>query len=167
MKTLVIKKGSTMNDENMRINIALLTMRRDPQDRRSWRSWSGIVYHVTQALQKHCGEVSYCSPALPCRKEELIARIFRGSSKILLKKKYNPSFFLAKSYAKAGERWLAGQCFDLIVAPDGVLDTALLETDIPIVLVVGGATYGLLLNYYPSHTHLLKRSIYEMNTLYA
>src|SRR5712692_11816533 len=106
MKTLVIKKGSTMNDENKHIKIALLTMSRDPQDRRSWRSWSGLVYHVAQALQKHCGEVSYCSPALPCRKEELVARIIRGSSKILLKKMYMPSFFLGKSYAKAGGRWL-------------------------------------------------------------
>src|ERR1700730_2040179 len=149
------------------MNIALLTMSRDPQDRRSWRSWSGIVYYVTQALQKHCGEVSYCTPALPCRKEESIARIIRGSSQIVLKKKYNPSFFLAKSYAKAGDRWLAGQSFDLIVAPDGALDIAFLETDIPIVLVGGGATYRLLLDYYPAFSNLLKRSIYEMNTLYA
>ncbi len=149
------------------MKIALLTMSRDPQDRRSWRSWSGIVYYVAQTLQKYCGEVSYCSPALPCRKEELIARIVRGSSRILLKKGYNPSIFLAKSYAKAGERWLAGQSFDLIVAPDGALDIPFLETDIPIVLVGGGATYGLLLDYYPRFSNLLKRSIYEMNTMYA
>jgi len=149
------------------MKIALLTMSRDPQDRRSWRSWSGIVYHVAQTLQKHCGEVSYRNPALPCRKEELFARIMRGSSQILLKKKYNPIFFLAKSYAKAGDRWLAGQSFDLIVAPDGVLDIAFLETDIPILLVGGGATYGLLLDYYPAYSNLLKRSIYEMNTIYA
>jgi glycosyltransferase involved in cell wall biosynthesis len=165
---LYLKKGSAiMNDENKHIKIALLTMRRDPQDRRSWRSWSGIVYHVAQALQKHCGEVSYCSPALPCRKEELIARVIQRSSQILLKKKYTPRFFLAKSYAKAGGRWLAGQSFDLIVAPDGVLDIAFLETDIPIVLISGGATQGLLLEYYPAFSNLLKRSIYEIQTLQA
>ena len=156
-----------MNDEKNRIKIAVLTMSRDPEDRRSWRSWSGIVYHIAQALQKHCGEVSYCSPALPCKKEELIARIIRGSSQILLKKKYNPSFFLSKSYAKAGHRWLAGQSFDLIVAPDGELDIAFLETDIPIVLLGGGATFSLLLDYYPTYSNLLKRTIYEGNAMYT
>lgn len=149
------------------MKIALLTMSRDPQDRRTWRSWSGIVYYVAQALQKQCGEVSYCSPVLPCRREDLIARIIRGGSQILLKRKYNPGFFLAKSYAKAASSWLAGQCFDLIVAPDGILDIAFLETDIPIVLVGGGATYKLLLDYYPAFSNLMKRSIYEMDTLYA
>jgi glycosyltransferase involved in cell wall biosynthesis len=156
-----------MNDENKRMKIALLTMRRDPQDRQSWRSWSGIVYYTAQALQKHCGEVSYCSPALPCRKEELIARVIQKSSRILLKKTYTPRTFLAKRYAKAGARWLAGQSFDLIVAPDGVLDIAFLETDIPIVLIAGGATYGLLLDYYPSYSNLLQRSIDEIQALQA
>jgi glycosyltransferase involved in cell wall biosynthesis len=80
---------------------------------------------------------------------------------------YMPSFFLGKSYAKAGGRWLAGQSFDLIVAPDGVLDIAFLETDIPIVLVSGGSTYGLLLGYYPRYSNLPKRSIYEMQTMQA
>lgn len=149
------------------MKIALLTMSRDPQDRRSWRSWSGIVYQVAQALQKHCGEVSYCSPVLPCRRQELIAKIIRGGSQSFLKKKYNPGFFLAKSYAKAGARWLADQSFDLIVAPDGVLDIAFLKTDIPIVLVAGGATFRLLLDYYPSHANLMQRSIHEMNSMYA
>ena len=149
------------------MKIALLTMSRDPQDRRSWRSWSGIVYYVAQALQKNCGQVSYCSPALPCRKEELIARVIQRGSQILLKKKYFPSYFLAKRYAKAGAKWLAGQSFDLIVAPDGVLDIALLETDIPIVLVSGGSTKGLLLDYYPRFSNLLKRSIYELQTTQA
>src|SRR6266566_5581166 len=116
-----------MNDGNKCIKIAFLTVRHDPYERRSWRSWSGTVYHVAQALQKHCGEISYFSPVLPCRKEELIAGIIRRSSQVLLKKKYTCSFFLASSYAKAGARWLAGQSFDVIVAPDGALQIAFLE----------------------------------------
>src|SRR5712692_3296755 len=155
-----------MNDENKHIKIALLTMRRDPHDRKSWRSWSGTVYHVTQALQKHCGDVSYLSPALPCRNEELIARIILRSSHALLKKKYVCSFFLANSYAKAGAKWLAGQSFDIIVAPDGALDIAFLETDIPIVLV-GDTTCGLLFDYYPAFSGLLQRSIDDLNTIQA
>jgi glycosyltransferase involved in cell wall biosynthesis len=155
-----------MNDENRHIKIAFLTIRRDPHDRRSWRSWSGTVYHIAQALQKDCGDVSYLSPALPCRNEELIARIIRRSSWVLLKKKYTCGFFLASSYAKAGAQWLASQFFDVIVAPDGTTEIAFLETNIPIVLV-GDSTYGLLFDYYPAYLHLQQRSIYEMQTIQA
>lgn len=153
-----------MNDENKPVNIGYLTTRRDPHDRRTWRSWSGTVYHVARTLQKHCGEVSYFSPVLPCWKQELSAKIIQVSSRALLKKKYSSSFFLAKSYAKAGARWLAGQSFDLLVAPDGALDIAFLETDIPIVLI-GDSTYQLLFDYNPAFSHVMKRSVFEMNTI--
>jgi len=155
-----------MNDENKPIKIAFLTARYNPYDRRSWRSWSGTVYHTAQALKKHCGEPSYLSPVLPCRKEDLIAAIIRRSSQILLGEKYACSIFLANSYARAGAQWLAGQSFDVIVAPNGALDIAFLETNIPIVLVED-ATFGLLFDYYPAFSGLLARSIYEMNTLQA
>lgn len=150
-----------MNDENKPIKIALLTIPRDPCDR---RSWSGLVYHIAQALQKHCGEVSYISPTRPCKKEELLGRSIRGITKTLLKRKYTCSFFLANSYAKAGTRWLAERSFDVIVSPDGAMDVAFLETDIPIVLV-GDSTYGSLFNYYPWWSRLMKRSVYELQTL--
>src|ERR1700736_1889523 len=51
-------EGLLMNDENKRLKIAFLTSF-DPLNR---RSWSGTVYHLAQALQKHCGEVSYIGP---------------------------------------------------------------------------------------------------------
>jgi glycosyltransferase involved in cell wall biosynthesis len=41
-----------------------------------------------------------------------------------------------------------------------------LETDIPIVLI-GDSTYGLLFDYYPAFSQLLKRSTYEMNAIQA
>ena len=47
-----------MNDADKRLKIAFLTSF-DPLDR---RSWSGTVYHLAQALQKHCGELSYIGP---------------------------------------------------------------------------------------------------------
>ena len=153
-----------MNDENKRIKIAFLTVRHDPYDRRSWRSWSGIVYHVAQALEKHCGEISYFSPVLPCKREEMIERIIAVSSRVLLKKKYSGSFFLANIYAKAGAKWLAGQSFDLIISPAAALEVAFLKTDIPIVLIED-STYALLFNYYPRFSNLLRRSIHEMNVI--
>ncbi len=69
-----------MNEENKRMKIALLTMSRDSHDRRSWRSWSGIVYHVAQALQKHCGEVSY---GYLCKQTGVIAGTYRDNERYL------------------------------------------------------------------------------------
>src|SRR6266487_6378298 len=155
-----------MNDRNKPIKIAFLTARYNPHDRRSWRSWSGTVYHTAQALKKHCGEPSYLSPTLPCRKEELIAAIIRRGSQILLGEKYACSLFLANSYARAGAQWLAGQSFDVIVAPAGVTEIAFLETNIPIVLVED-STYGLLFDYNFEFLNVQQRSIYEMQTLQA
>lgn len=154
-----------MNEENESIKIAFLNICRDPHDRRSWRSWSGTIYYIAQALQKHCGDVLY-SPPFPCKKEELITSIIGRSSQILLRKKYICGIFLANSYAKAASQWLAGRSFDVIVAPDGVADLAFLETDIPVVLI-GDATYRLLTGYYPRYLNLLERSVYEINTIQA
>jgi len=146
------------------IKIGYLTIRRNPHDRQTRRSWSGTVYYIAQALQKHCGVVSFFNPILPCRRQEKIERILIKSSQFLLKKKYTSDFFLAHSYAKAGAQWLASQNFDVIVAPVGTTEVAFLETDIPIVLVED-ATYGLLIDYYPHCSNLVQRSIYEMNTI--
>ncbi len=153
-----------MHEMNKSIKIAYLTIRRDPHDRRTWRSWSGTVYYIAQALQKHCGEVSYFNPILPCKKQEKIERIIIKCSQVLLKKQYTCDFFLANSYAKAGAKWLADQSVDVLVAPAGTTEIALLETDLPIVLIED-ATYRQLLDYYPKYSNLLKRSVYEMNTI--
>ncbi len=146
------------------IKIAYLTVHHDPHDRGTWRSWSGTVYYVAQALQKHCGEISYFNPVLPCRRQKKIERISIRSSQLLLKKQYTCDFFLANSYAKAGSLWLADQSVDVIVAPAGTIEIAFLKTNIPIVLVED-ATSKQLIGYYPQYSNLLKRSIYEMETI--
>ena len=153
-----------MYEINKSIKIAYLTVHFDPHVKGTWRSWSGTVYYIAQALQKHCGEVSYLNPILPCRRQKKIERITIRSSQFLLKKQYTSDFFLAKSYAKAGARWLADQSFNVIVAPAGAMEIAFLQTDIPIVLVED-ATYGQLIGYYPEYSNLMKRSIYEKNTI--
>ncbi len=153
-----------MYEINKSIKIAYLTVHFDPHVRGTWRSWSGTVYYIAQALQKHCGEVSYFKPVLPCRRQKKIERITIRSTQFLLKKQYTCDFFLASSYAKAGARWLANQSVDLIVAPAGATEIAFLKTDIPIVLVED-ATYGQLTGYYPEYSNLLKRSIYERDII--
>lgn len=151
-----------MNDETKRIKIAFLTAF-DLQDIQSW-SWGGTFYYMAQALQKHCGEVSYIGP-IHCW-EQSAARIIRKGSRLLLKKNFASyhNFLVAKKYAKVAAQRLAGGAFDVIFTPVGEPEIAFLETDIPIVLFED-ATYGALINYYPTYSNLLKRSIYELNTL--
>jgi len=149
-----------MSNENKPIKIAFLTVL-DPNDR---RSWSGTIYYVAQALQKHCGELYYVGPIET--NERLLGKVLHKLSKRLLKKnfEYNHSFLLAKKHAKVVAQRLAGRSFDVIVTVTGTTEIAFLETDIPIVLV-GDATFHLVHNYYPQFSNLLERSIREGNVI--
>jgi glycosyltransferase involved in cell wall biosynthesis len=153
-----------MSEKNKPIKIAFLTMH-DPHDR---RRWSGLIYYAAQALQKYCGEVEieYCYffSTFSYKIINLIGAIVREGSIKLLKKRDTCSFFLAKCCAIGANRWIARHSFDVIVAPDGAIETAFLETDIPIVLI-GDSTKGQLIDYYPWFSNLLKRSIYENHTV--
>jgi glycosyltransferase involved in cell wall biosynthesis len=150
-----------MSDEEKRIKIAYLTSR-DARDR---RTWSGTYYYMAQALQKHCGEVTYIGP-LDASTQKLVGRIVNRGSKALLRKSYlyQHSFLVAKKYAKVASEKLAGRHFDVIVAPAGAQTIPFLKTNIPVVLVDDGP-YALLYDYYPLYSNLLKRSVYEMDTL--
>src|SRR6266700_5481986 len=145
-----------MDQENKRLNIALVT-EFDPQEIRTW-SWAGTYRHIAQALQKHCGQVSYISP-VRC-KEQVIARFIHRSAWLLLRKRYiyHNCVPVARRHAKMIASQLAGRSFDLIVAPVAETEIAFLETDIPILLVEDG-TYGSLINYNPQYSQLLQRSI--------
>ncbi len=151
-----------MNDADKRLKIAFLTSF-DPLDR---RSWSGTVYHLAQALQKHCGELSYIGPMKI--REKTIGKIINKCSLFLLKKSfvYNHSFLLARKYARVAAQRLAGRSFDVIVTVAGAAEIAFLKTEIPIVLIED-ATFAILHNYYPQYTNLLKISIHETNTTEA
>src|SRR5579859_179955 len=150
-----------MRNEQQRLTIAFLTWF-DSQDR---RSWSGAFYYMAQALQKYCGEVIHIGP-IDASREKLIGKMVHKSAQVLLKKQfvYDQCFLVAKKYASVAAQWLADHPVDLIIAPGGGAEIAFLETDLPIVLVED-ATYGLLIDYYPEYSHLLKRSIYELNTV--
>ena len=143
------------------MKIAFLTAR-DPRDR---HSWSGTIYYMAQALQKHCGEVSYIGP-IDAEKEKIVGKVIHRSSQLLLNRfyYYDHSFLVSKKYAKVAAKKLLEQPADVIIAPSGETEIAFLETDIPIV-VVGDATYMLLHDYYPQYSRLLKRSYYEMNSI--
>ncbi len=144
-----------------RVKIALLHAY-DTHDR---RSWSGTVYYIARTLEKYSGEVFHLGP-IPRFKEMLVGKVINKISQTFFRKnfRYHCSFLLANRYAKVAAQRLAGQSFDVIVAPAGATEIAFLDTNIPIVLIED-ATYGLLFDYNPAFSDLLARSIYEMNTL--
>ena len=134
-------------------------------DTRDKQAWSGIAYYMACALENYCGEIFHLSP-IPFSKEKLIGRVINKSSRIFFRKnfRYHSSFLFAKRFAKVTAQRLVGQSFDVIVAPAGATEIAFLQTDIPIVFVED-STYGLLFDYYPICSNLVRRSIYEMNVI--
>jgi glycosyltransferase involved in cell wall biosynthesis len=144
------------------MKIAFLTSR-DPQKK---DSWSSITFFMARALQKHCGEVSYIGTLYVPPKEELIGRIVNKCTRLLFKKNYNYylSILMSKRYAKIAARQLAGQQFDVIVAPMGWAEIAFLKTDIPTIFV-GDSTLGLLFNTYPACSNLVDASYREMEMI--
>ena len=147
-----------MDDIKKSLKIAFLTSL-DPQDK---RSWSGSLYYMTRALQKHCGDVFYVGP-MNAPIEILIGKIMHRSTRLFFRKNfmYFHSALVAKRYAKIAAQRLARQSFDVIVTPAAATEIAFLKTDVPIVLIKD-ATYPLLHNYYPIFSNLHQRSFNEL-----
>jgi glycosyltransferase involved in cell wall biosynthesis len=143
------------------MKIAFLTCR-DPRDK---RSWSGILYCMSQALQRHCGEVSYIGP-MEAPTEELIGRTINKCTRLLFKKcyQYLTGIFMSKRYAKIAAQQLAGQKFDVIIAPEAATEIAFLKTDIPIIFV-GDSTLGQIFNYYPNVSNIVGISYRELDII--
>ncbi len=147
-----------MDDSKKSLKIAFLTSL-DPQDK---RSWSGSLYYMTRALQKHCGDVFYVGP-MNAPIEILIGKIMHRSTRLFFRKNfmYFHSALVAKRYAKIAAQRLARQSFDVIVTPAAATEIAFLKTDVPIVLIKD-ATYPLLHNYYQIFSNLHQRSFNEL-----
>ena len=149
------------NEPKIRPRIAFLTAL-TLQDRRS--SWRITNRYMAAALQKYCGDVvdigSIDIPELP------LGKVVNKATKLLLKKgyMYYHSFYFARRYAKLLAKKLEGQSFDLIFGPSCATEVAFLQTDIPIVLTED-AHIGVLQDYYAQFSNLLKRSLFEANTL--
>src|SRR5215469_3402474 len=151
-----------MVEGNRRLKIAVLIANTLQDRKRS--SWGGTVDHITQVLQKYCGDVYYIKPPYSWRR--LLGKITHKISRLLFKKNflYNHTFSLSREYAKVAAAKLVEQSFDVIIAPGGGTEIAFLETDIPIVLIED-ANFALLHNYYAEYSNLLKRSAYQTNAL--
>ncbi|SRR6266487_109004 len=128
-------------------------------------SWMIAHKYITRALQKHCGEVFNIGP-ISLKGDLLIVKILNKVSQLVLKKRllYYQSIYISKRYAHVASQRLAKFPADVIIAPAGDAYIPFLKTDIPIILIEG-ASFALLNNYYPQFSNVLKRSLYEANLL--
>jgi glycosyltransferase involved in cell wall biosynthesis len=151
----------TVKDKRQRPRVALVTT----EDAADKRSWSSGLYYIGKALQTYWGDIAYIDP-LPYADPLLINRVIAKSAMMLFKKRYlhEANLTLARNNAKVISRRLAQQEFDIIIAVASETAVAYLQTDIPIVFI-GDATFAQLFNYLPYYSRLLKRSIYEVQTL--
>lgn len=119
---------------------------------------------MAQALQKHCGDVSYVGPLRS--KLQIVGKLCNKASNLLLKQKYNhgQSILLARQYAKIVSRKIFEKSFDLIFAPAASAEISFLNTGIPIVYS-SDTTFALMSSYYPEFSKLVKRSIWEGNVI--
>ncbi len=156
-----VSRRATLHPGTERPKIAFLTGL-DPRDK---RSWSGALYHMGNAIQKHSGDVFYVGP-IDAFWEKVVGRLTHEVSKRLLKKNFfhYASFLRAKRYAHITTKWLAKHPVDVIVAVQASPEIAFLKTDIPIV-TVDDSTFALVHDYYPAFTNLTNRSIYETRTI--
>ena len=136
------------------IRIAYLSLA-DPEDR---RSWSGGIWSMARALERHAGQVTCLGPVdqrLELRLGKFLAPVIHR----LTGKRYAPhhSLFWARRHARFFERRLAGGEFDVIFAPAASSILAFLETDLPIVSL-SDATFAAMEGYYESYSDLLESS---------
>jgi len=96
-----------------RLRIALVNAL-DSSDR---RVWSRTNYYIAQALQKHCGDVSYIGP-IAHDLEKALGTVFSKSARLLSGKRYmsEVSFLFARRFAHSVAQHLAQASFDVIVA---------------------------------------------------
>ncbi len=137
-------------------------------DTRDRRTFSGTPYYIARTLEKYCGEVIHLSPIPYANsKEGLIGRAINKITLFFFGKEfqYGDGFLVSRLFARVASSWLAGQAFDVIVTFGGNTELAFLETDIPLVSVHDSTEKLLIDYYYPFHKKIVKRSIYEMNTI--
>ena len=147
-----------MNQGSPRAKIAFLTSH-DPQDR---KSWSGTYFHMSKALEKHCGDLFYLGPVRP--KIRIIGELYSRLIQLTIGKRYDHehSAVVAKRYAAIFDRKISRESFDLLFAPAASTQIAYLRTSVPIVYL-SDTTFALIVDYYPAYSNLCKLSIREGN----
>jgi hypothetical protein len=136
------------------LRIAYLTIS-DPTDR---RSWSGTVYRMARALEKHCGEVVNIGPLLP--RFPKVGRVVNRGIRYLTGRTYlhTHTAALSRKIGRMASEKLANVNCDVIFAAAASTALAHLTTNLPIVYL-SDATMRLMVDYYPEFSALLPRSL--------
>jgi hypothetical protein len=152
------------NPPPTRLRIGFVTST-NPLDR---RSWSGVHYSIFKALERNLGEVVALGPVSMRLPFALGDRLNRWLVRPLTGKRYQYASSLAVSwwYGRVFARKLAGQRFDLLVAPAGFAEIAHLRTTVPIVYIED-STLNQLIDFYPGLSGLTELSKRELNALEA
>jgi glycosyltransferase involved in cell wall biosynthesis len=124
-------------------------------DARNIRSWSGIFYFMSRALEAHVGEVVYLGPDDTKGTKFVIdntARVNRYwqriTGKILATDKNR---VLSRRLARFFERRIEEQPCDILFAPVASVEIAQMKTDLPLVYY-SDITWAQIVDYYPEFT---------------
>jgi len=124
-------------------------------DARNIRSWSGIFYFMSKALEAHVGEVVYLGPDDSAGTKFIIdntARVNRYwqriTGKVLATDKNR---ILSNRLARFFERRIQQMPCDILFAPVASVEIAHLKTDLPIVYY-SDITWAQIVDYYPEFT---------------
>lgn len=133
-----------------RLRIAYVTVA-DPKDR---KSWSGIIYCMARALEKHCGDIFCVGPLSPFslnlgKAIRLGVRLLKGQLYL-----HTHTASASKKFGKMAARRMSRQTVDVVFAPAGSEAIAHLRTEVPIVYL-SDTTCRLLHSYYPGFKSLL------------
>lgn len=144
------------------MKIAFLTTH-DPRDK---LSWSGTIYYMSMALERHCDDVTNLGPVEPPLRN--ILRVYGRLRGRLGGRRYSydRTVRLARACSREVLRKLGSDHYDAIVATTSALATAYLETDIPIVYI-SDTTFALMEDYHPGFSNLTEASHREGNEIEA
>lgn len=141
-----------------RIRIAVLTSF-DPMDK---RKLSGITYHMVMILQKYVGDVVLMGPV---KRRKVLRGIYNRIARFF-PKPYNldHSLYLAFRYMLIFNRKLSRLQADVVFAPRGSTEIALVRSKLPIVYL-SDTTFKSLYGYYEWFRDFMDISVWEGNLI--
>jgi glycosyltransferase involved in cell wall biosynthesis len=142
------------------MKIAFLT-HHDPHHR---RSWSGTLFYMHRALERHCGQVVSLGPV--GRGWSSTRKMVRRAARVLFQQTIDDlhTIVLSKAWASLFQRRLATSRADIVFAPVASTEIAFLKTELPVVYF-SDLTARLYRDYFGDLTDLSSWSIEQTETL--
>ena len=124
-------------------------------DARNIRSWSGIFFFMTRALENHVGEVVYLGPDDSPGTRFIVDNIARANRvwQWLFGKSLatDHNFLLSNRLGRFFEQRLRESPCDILFAPVASVEIANIRTDVPVVYY-SDLTWNQIVEYYPDYS---------------